>query len=208
MDVIYECGVNFGKLIGTTYQCVVSKKRNTYNFTIDFDLTDFYHLAGLGYLIDIDIPKNRTNTIHYIKIKKITDELLAKSKYFKHDSLTNRDIQSRISELRFLEEYLDVNNMINIYNTRDGTNQNSLIKADYVIQSRRPNSFTDVYIFLRKRDESDNYLVVSFFVKGALIYSGEKLYWMLKKKTQKNKTKVLFTKTSHSKNGICPLKTQ
>ena len=192
MDIIHECGVNFEKLIGTTYHCVVSKKRITYKFTIDFDSTDFYHLAGLNYLIDIDIPQSRTDTIWYIKRRKITDRLLAKSKFFRHDTLTNRDIQSRISELRFLEEYMDVNNMINIYNTRDGTNQNSLIKADYVIQSRRPDSSTDVYIFLRKRKESDNYLIVSFFVKGTIIYSGEKLYWMLKKKSQDDKTIVLF----------------
>lgn len=192
MDVIYECGTSFEKLIGTTYQCIVSKKRNTFSFTIDFSPTDFYHLAGFEYLADIDIPKNRSNTICYIKKGKITDALLAKSKYFTHDTITNRNIQSRISELRFLEEYLDVDNMINIYNTRDGSNKNSLIKADYVIQSRRQNSYTDVYIFLRQREESDNYLIVSFFVKGAIIYSGEKLYWMLKQKTRQGNTVVLF----------------
>ena len=44
-----------------------------------------------------------------------------------------------------------------------------------------------VYIFIRKRVESDNYVVVSFF-KKSINYKGDMAYWMRKEKIKKRGT--------------------
>ena len=77
MDIIFECAQNFIKLLETNYKFVVSKKRNLQTFTVDFEETDFRHLAGLQYLTDIDIDRNSKKTLSLIINRAITDELLA-----------------------------------------------------------------------------------------------------------------------------------
>lgn len=70
-------------------------------------------MAGLQYLSDLAIPQNRKQTLYSILDDEITDEILEKSKYYKNTN-AQIDIKSRISELSYLEEYLDTNNMIKI----------------------------------------------------------------------------------------------
>ena len=58
----------------------------------------------------------------------------------------------------------------------------SLIKADFFIEATKIERNTTVYIFIRKRVENDNFVIVSFF-KKAVVYKGTAAYWMIKKKT-------------------------
>lgn len=193
MDTIYECASKFTILENYEYHFIVSQKRKTKELLLNFYDSDFFHLAGLHYLSDINIPQNRHNTLkNIIEKKKITDQLLYKSRFFTNPK-PDKDIKSRIEELRFLEEYLDNNNIIYIYNTRNDSYLQSFIKADYLIESQFKNSKNFVYIFLKKRDNNPNYLcVVSFFKKDRITYSGDKLYWMLKEKRMTNKSTILF----------------
>ena len=57
----------------------------------------------------------------------------------------------------------------------------SKVMADFFIESTLKDLNSTVYIFLRKRQESENYVVVSFFKKYQT-YCGVNLYWMLKEK--------------------------
>lgn len=108
----------------------------------------------MNYLTDISIPQNRKDTLkNIIEKKKITDELLHKSRFY-INSKPDKDIKSRIEELRFLEEYLDTNNIIRIYNTQNDKYIHSFIKADYLIESQLKGSMDIVYIFLKKREEN------------------------------------------------------
>ena len=193
MDLIYECAAKFAIIEDYEYRFVVSKNRKTREFMVDFCDSDFFHLAGLHYLTDISIPKNRKEILkNIIEKKKITDTLLQKSRFFTNPE-QDKNIKSRIEELRFLEEYLDTDNIIRIYNTRNLKYLNSNINADYIIESQFKGAKDVVYIFLREREENpDKYGVVSFFKKDNITYGGDSLYWMLKEKRSAKKSIILY----------------
>lgn len=103
MDLIYECAAKFVIIEDYEYRFVVSKNRKTWELIVDFCDGDFFHLAGLHYLTDISIPKNRKEILkNIIEKKKITDTLLQKSRFFTNPE-QDKNIKSRIEELRFFE---------------------------------------------------------------------------------------------------------
>lgn len=193
MNIIYECAAKFIALENCEYRFVVSQKRKSREIFLNFRDSDFFHLAGLHYLTDINIPQNRQTTLKNIIEKGIiTDNLLHKSRFYQ-SSNPHRDIKSRIEELRFLEEYLDTDNLIRIYNTKNDKYLQSHIRADYLIESQFKGSKDTVYIFLKKRNATSNYFcIVSFFKKGTVTYGGDKLYWMLKEKIKSTGSVILY----------------
>lgn len=185
MDKIQECAVHFLNLVNTTSYIFHLANRDVRVVSLDFMLEDFHHLAGLQYLKDINIPRNKKNTISWImnKDNPITDEYLEQSKFYKGKPNDEKDIESRIAQLRFLEQYLDENNIIRIYSPKDGPQNNSFIKCDYIIESRLTGSLTTVYIFLKYRyGIGSPCTIISFGVKRNVSYGGQNLYWMLKDK--------------------------
>lgn len=200
MDLIYECAAKFILLEQYEYNFIVSKNRKTWKIILNFCDSDFFHLAGLHYLTDISIPRNRKETLkNIIEKKKITESLLYRSRFFTNPE-PDKDVKSRIEELRFLEEYLDTNNMIRIYSTRNTKYLHSNITADYIIESQFKGSQDIVYIFLKQREEnSDVYCVTSFFKKDSVTYSGDSLYWMLKQKINSNHRITLYRHPNYDK---------
>ncbi|MCM1136046.1 MAG: PBECR4 domain-containing protein [Clostridium sp.] len=185
MDKIQESAVHFLKLVNTTSYVFHLANRNVRVVSLDFMLKDFHHLAGLQYLTDINIPRDKKNTLSWIlnKDHPITDEYLAQSKFYKGRPNDEKDIESRIEQLCFLEQYLDENNIIRIFSPKDGPQNNSLIECNYIIESRLTGSFTTVYIFLKYRNGVGSpCTIVSFGVKKNVAYGGQNLYWMLKDK--------------------------
>lgn len=80
-----------------------------------------------------------------------------------------------------MEEYLDADNFIKIFNVCNQKGMSSVIKADYLIESWFENSSDTVYIFIRRREENPQYYcIVSFFKKNQVVYGGDKVYWMEK----------------------------
>lgn len=185
MNKIQECAVRFLNLVNTTSYVFHIAKRDVRVIALDFKLADFHHLAGLQYLTDINIPRNKKNTIFWIldKANPVTDEYLAQSKFYKGKPYDEKDIENRIANLRFLEQYLDENNIISIYSPKDGPQNNSFIKCDYIIESRLKEFHITVYIFLKHRAGIGSPCgIISFGVKKNVSYGGQKLYWMLKDK--------------------------
>ena len=144
MDLIYECAAKFVLLERYEYKFVVSKKRKTKEIFLNFRGSDFFHLAGLHHLTDISIPRKRKDTLkNIIEKRKITDSLLYRSRFF-INSESDKDIKSRVEELRFLEEYLDTDNLIRIYSTENMKYFHSNIDAEYIIESRLLRTREDV----------------------------------------------------------------
>ncbi|MBR1559385.1 MAG: hypothetical protein IJ646_03995 [Clostridia bacterium] len=182
MDSIYECAKSFRGLLTTRYLFVVSKRRTAIQFTLDFMETDFYHLAGFQHLDDIAIERDRNRTLDLIDRRVITDGLLAKSRFYRDvPRVEYSDVKRRIEALCRLEQYLDARNYIKVFAVTDARSI-SLIGAEYVIKSSLRGAPDPVYIFLRRRRESDNYCVASFFPEKNNAYGGEMLHWMLKLK--------------------------
>lgn len=193
MDKISECASSFKKLCDVSYKFIVSFQRKTREINLNFQESDFFHLAGLQYISDLAIPKNRKITIYNILKKKcITDEMLGKSKHFCNKN-SEIDVKSRIEELCYLEDYLDSENIIKIFSIKDDVYLNSKIDAEYLIESKLKNRHVSVYIFLTRRKESEDfYCVKSFFVKKKIVYSGNAMYWMYKEKIMNGISNVLF----------------
>lgn len=203
MDLIYDAAAKFLVLEQFEYHFVVSQKRKLQTINLNFIDTDFFHIAGLHYLTDIVIPKDRTKTMDEILIKHtISDRIVSKSVYYVSED-SKKDVKSRIEELRFLEEYLDTDNFIKIFNVRNQKGMSSVIKADYLIESWFKNSSDTVYIFIRQREENpEYYCIVSFFKKNEVAYGGDNVYWMEKVKESADSRQVLYINPSY-KNHSC-----
>ena len=196
MGYINKCAEAFKKLIETTtYTYHVSLNKKIRVFSIDFDKKDFRHAIGLQYLNDIDVPKSPAKTLDWILNEKtpVTDEFLSKSKYYKGTANDEKDIELRIKEFSYIEEYLDDNNIVYIYSPKDAPANNSLISCDYIIESYSKARKTTVYIFLKHRNDKDsNCAIVSFCVKKNTSYGGLYCYVMLKDKIENGTKRNLF----------------
>ena len=117
MDIVYEAAAKYVALECCKYVFVLSQKRKNIVVRVDFKDEDFFHLAGLQYLTDIDIPQNRKKTLNSILFEKnLTEDFLHKSEIYRNPK-PDKNIPGRIDHLRFLEEYLDTDNIIQDFYT-------------------------------------------------------------------------------------------
>ncbi len=192
MDEIRAAALNFSRLQRTMYTFTLSKKRKVHSISVDFIDTDFYHIAGLHYLNDIVFDRTRNRTVNHALSGILSDSILSCSvMYLNNPAIEHSGIQVRIRKLIKLEEYLDTNNIIKVFSIRV-QDSSSLIDADYVIKSMLPEDEKPVFIFLRKRKESERFSVTSMFEKKTTEYSGEQLFWMKKVKIRDGEETVLY----------------
>ena len=114
----------------------------------------------------------------YSDFPEITDTKLNESRKYKEISPTSGSVRERVSDMRFIEQCLDTSNFMRIFKLQPYGSQ---IRADYFIEAYCNEIKANVYVFLRKREESDNYVVVSYFRKKTVV-SGISTYWLLKEK--------------------------
>ena len=201
MDKIQQCAQNFLHLVSTTKYVFHVARRGVKVFTLDFELKDFHHLVGLQHLDDISIPKDKKKTIEWIlsETEPITDDYLACSEHYKGKENDEKNIEERISEFRYIEQYLDTDNFIRIYSAKDGPKNNSLIQCDYIIESKLEQSEKIVYIFLKHRSGTDSpCCIVSFVVKKNTAYGGQNMYWMLKDKIVTGNRSTIYQHPNYS----------
>lgn len=186
MDIIQESARNFKSLTETTtYTFHISLNKKITVFEINFEKRDFHHAVGLQYLNDIVIPKNTKKTIEWIldEDNPVTDDYLAQDSNYKGRPNQERDVELRISEFRFLEEYLDTDNWVYLYSPKDSPYKNSIIPCDYIIKSHSKIRNQTVFIFLIHRGgDNSPYRIISFGVKKNVEYGGIRQYVMIKDK--------------------------
>ena len=179
MDIIYECAQNFINLLNTQYIFTVSRKRQTQQIILDFTIEDFRHASGLHYIKDINIERNPSLLVDSILSYGLTDAMLENSYKYNKNNDNYGSIKERVAEMKYLEKYLDESTYMRIHQAQDF---GSMIDADYFIESTINENQT-AYIFIRKRTENNNFVVVSFFPKYR-IYRGGLVYWLEKIKNQ------------------------
>lgn len=196
MDIIYESADNFIKLENTKYHFVFVQNRKKHDIVLDFKATDYRHATGLHHVTDIVIENNPTKLINDILHKTshvITDAKLDESKKYKEVAPYTGSIKQRVSDMRFIEKSLDTSDFMRIYQVQPF---GSFIKADYFIESYCKEISANIYVFIRKREESDNYVVISYFRKKTT-FKGESTYWLLKEKISNVNTYELYRHFSY-----------
>ena len=145
--------------------------------------------------MDNSIENNPCKLVDSILDECLTDAMLEKSSKYKALRPEGGSVEEHVSEFCHLEEYLDEKNIIKIFKIQDFKSD---IDAEYFIESSNFNRQSTVYIFIRQRKESDNYVIVSFFKKHN-IYKGNKAYWMLKEKITGDECIVLYQHPNYKK---------
>ncbi len=185
MDQLYSAGVQFEKLIKTEYRIILSAGMNKEleRVCINFDPSDLYHMLGLQHLDDIELPNNRKTLLDKILSHEIDDAYLSKSKYY-DNSIANYGISERMHTVANLESLMDSDNTL-FYIYRMQHQNVTSIKADYLIVCIQEKNNPEIYIFVRKRKENDNYSIISCFQRSSISYWGGKRYLMLKEKSSR-----------------------
>ncbi len=193
MDRLQRIASAYQSMLQTQYYFEISKRRNLQKFILSFEKSDFYHLAGLHKLKDIELLQ--TGTSKSVLFEHILDGRISLEQIEKSDFYC--DIEGRLFYLEKFKELIEQNQ--SIFRYLDKNNKTSLIKADYLLENV---SVPDIlFIFLSERKKSTNQEVAnmccrSFFPMGKMDYSiNQPTYTLLKKiKINNNtrKTTVLY----------------
>ena len=198
MDIIYESADNFVKLSNIEYHFVFVQNRKKQEVVLDFYPSDYRHAVGLHHVTDIVIENNPVKMIDAIICKQppeLTDAKLEKSEKYRAISPYSGSIKERVSDMRYIEKCLDTSDFMRIYKIQPF---GSWIDADYFIESYCEDVTASVYIFIRKRKESDNYVIVSFFRKKG-VFQGISTFWQLKEKITDTATIEMYRNPSYHK---------
>lgn len=178
MGNIQNAWETFRKMTHLKYNLAISHKKVLYEFELTFTEKEFYHLCGLQYIKDIDIPRNVKKLSNEITSGRLCDDYLETSKYYTEVPESYADVKSRINGLQYLENFIDNKNLIVQY--VKFKNPYSCINADYLIKSNH--NGMEACIFLRQRSRSNDFCLCSFFVNPECTYYGVNLYWLYKAK--------------------------
>ena len=172
MDKLQECAKAFERLLDKKYRIVIGRKGKSVELEICFDAADFHHLLGLHKLEDIEVfSGKRAKVFRDILSGHILFSAMQKSQYF-------NKIENRIEPFSALETLLDDNRLIFRYNKK--LNSFSLITAEYLLST--PYQAVDVYIFLDRKSEGEQFFCRSFFPKENTDYTvGQAAYTLLYK---------------------------
>ena len=171
MDGLLTCAKAFEDLLPVKYHIIIGRKGKSVDLTVSFEAVEFHHLVGLHKLHDLRLSRaSREKVFSQILSGQITLEDIKKSRYF-------CNIQNRLEPFQKLEMLFDKNDLVFRYNRK--LQALSLIEAEYLLST--PHEYTDVYIFLDKKDEAGNFSV-DLFSKGGQrlhkrsgrLYSSEK----------------------------------
>ena len=198
--MLLDCATAFYKLIGTKYHIVLGKSGKSISFDLTFSRYDCHHLMGIHYLSDR--PDRRSSA-------KIFEEMITSAEYRTHiasSDFWSKKLADRIACTSVLEQLIDDNNTIFHYNNKGATFQTQ-IRAEYLMANSNipisEDKLRDVYVFLDKKDNSDDRFCRSIFPRTTRDFTIGQPKWTLlyKKKYLPDGTEsVLY----HNKNYVLP----
>ena len=197
---LYQCILAFQRLIDTKYYIVLGRAGKTRSFDLTFSEYDCHHLMGIHYLSDR--PDRRSSA-------KIFEELLISTEYRTHIASScfwSKKLTDRIACTSILEKIIDDNHTIFRYINK-GAGLHSQIKATFLMANYNvlisENNLRDVYVFIDKRNGSDDHFCRSIFPRTTRDFTIGQTKWTLlyKKKYLPDGTEsVLY----HNKNYVLP----
>ena len=170
--MLLECAKSFEKLLDIQYRFKIGRKGNDIAFSVRFDAVDFHHLAGLHKLKDLRVSRaEREMVFQKILNGEISDSDITQSRHFS-------EIEKRLHLFAHLETILDSNELVFRYAHKPS--QFSVIQAEFLLST--PYKSEEVYVFLDKKENAENYFCRSFFPKTDKDYTvGQVKYTLLRK---------------------------
>lgn len=193
-DLLLKAAQKYKSLIGTKLIIIVGRKNKQETIIINFKSYNFYHLAGLHKLKDIQAikGKNTSNILNRILKGKLTDEMIEKSSSY-------NQMKERLKIISEFPEVLKNDKIVWKFN-KVRANGWSKIKWDYLIDYET--SKREAYIFLRYNNDTQDYYCVSAFNKGKTNYSEMQTRMTVLKVTLINsdsqREKIIYQRNSFS----------
>ena len=102
MDLLYEAASAWQELTAVTYRIIYGKRGILHTITLQFEASEFYHLAGFQYMNDIVLPVrfSHTKAIEAALSGRITQAHIAKSENWEA-------IKERLTAITKLRQALD-----------------------------------------------------------------------------------------------------
>ena len=195
-EKLLSCAQEYNKSIGTSYIIHIGRAGKLIKFKIVIRESDCFHLMGLHYLKDR--PESR-------KRQKVFNDLLFSEKYRKElcsSELLTSELENRVLCTALLEKILDYNNLIIRYNP-SRLHFYSFIEAEYLMSTQNyllNNTLTDIYLFIDRREHSEEMYCKSIFPKGIHDYTDRQTIWHLlykEKITPEGKSTILYKHKSY-----------
>ena len=175
-QTLYQCLMAFQRLIGIKYHIVLGRAGKSKSFNLTFSEYDCHHLMGIHYLSDR--PDRRSSA-------RIFEEMITSAEYrtnIASSDFWSKKLVDRIACTSVQEQLIDDNHTIFHYNSKGATFQTQ-IRAEYLMANFNipfsEGELRDVYVFLDKREDSDDRFCRSIFPRTTRDYTIGQPKWTL-----------------------------
>ena len=158
MDLLYEAAVAWKLLLQDRYEITYGKSKKLHTIVLEFEPSEFYHLAGFPHAKDIVLPVrgSQTKMLDNVLARKITGAMLEKSTNY--ESVIKRKLEAIIR----LEQLLNSPCQVYLYNPRKLPFYTD-IKAKYLLVDEQTQV---VFLFTDTEDDGVSCFSRSTFVMG------------------------------------------
>ena len=188
MSLFLKAAQAWQKMVATEYHITAGRKRKTVSFSLDFDLADFPHLAGMQYAQDVDFNLRPSE---YYGEKLIPALLSGKMDGNKIEKSRNWErIKGRLNAIIGLQDTLDSEFAIALFDPAR-VHTNSRIDADYIIQNLHSGEI--YFVFIDENKEHRHYCKSAFAKNNVDYMKNQPLLTVLKKeKIENGVSRTLF----------------
>lgn len=158
MDLLYEAAVAWNRLLQDRYEITYGKSKKLHTIVLEFEPSEFYHLAGFPHAKDIVLPVrgSQTKMLDNVLARKITGAMLEKSTNY--ESVIKRKLEAIIR----LEQLLNSPCQVYLYNPRKLPFYTD-IKAKYLLVDEQTQV---VFLFTDTENDGASCFSRSTFVMG------------------------------------------
>ncbi len=158
MDLLYDAAAVWDRLLGYKYDMICGRKGKQYSIVLDFEASEFHHLAGFPHMKDLVLPVrfSQSKTLSKVLAGVVTEQMIAKSKNY--DSV----IRSKLEAVIRLEQLLNSRFQVYLFDQKKSPFYTK-IQAKYMLVDEETQV---VFLFTDTDDGGATYFARSAFVMG------------------------------------------
>lgn len=158
MDLLYDAAAVWDRLLDYQYDIVCGRKGKQYSIVLDFEASEFHHLAGFPHMKDIVLPVrfSQNKTLSKVLSGAVTEQMIAKSEQYAPV------IRRKLEAVTRLEQLLNSRFQVYLFDQRKSTFYTK-IRAKYMLVDEETQV---VFLFTDTADGGATYFARSAFVLG------------------------------------------